>query len=250
MFAEERKGKIVEIIKSGNSAKVSELAKLFNVSEATIRRDLMELEQTGQIVRTHGGAVSSQNTNFEPSFIEKQDKYLKEKEEIAKKAASLVNDNDTITIDSGTTTQFIAKYLKAKGVTVVTNSVNLADELSRRDDMEVIVTGGVIRTKTKAMVGPVAEAALKHFRVDKLFLGCNGVSIKAGVTTPNIVEASTKRAMIEGAKEVYLVVDSSKFDEVSFSLICPASKIDYIVTDKLPNDYEKYKHLGIEFILV
>ncbi|MCX7694378.1 MAG: DeoR/GlpR family DNA-binding transcription regulator [Caloramator sp.] len=250
MFAEERKAKILEMINSGNSVRVSELSKLFNVSEATIRRDLIELEQAGCIVRTHGGAVSNTSTNFEPSFKEKQDKFLKEKEQIAKKAASLIEDGDTVTIDSGTTTQFISKYINAKAVTVVTNSVNLADELSDREDIEVIVTGGLLRTKTKAMVGPVAEETLKKLKVDKLFLGANGVSIKSGVTTPNIVEANTKRVMIEGAKEVYLLIDSSKFDEVNFSLICPVSKIDYIITDKLPKDYEKYQHLGIKFILI
>ncbi|MBZ4663455.1 MAG: transcriptional regulator, DeoR family [Caloramator sp.] len=250
MFAEERKAKILEMINSGNSVRVSELSRLFNVSEATIRRDLIELEQAGCIVRTHGGAVSNTSTNFEPSFKEKQDKFLKEKEQIAKKAASLIEDGDTVTIDSGTTTQFISKYLNAKGVTVVTNSVNLADELSDREDVEVIVTGGLLRTKTKAMVGPVAEETLKKLKVDKLFLGANGISIKSGVTTPNIVEANTKRVMIEGAKEVFLLIDSSKFDEVNFSLICPVSKIDYIVTDKLPKDYEKYEHLGIKFILI
>lgn len=249
MFAEERKSKILEIIKSDNSVRVSELSKLFNVSEATIRRDLIELEQAGCIVRTHGGAVSRNSTNFEPSFKEKQDKFLKGKEQIAKKAASLIEDGDTVTIDSGTTTQFISRYITAKGVTVVTNSVNLADELSDREDIEVIVTGGILRSKTKAMVGPLAEEILKQLKVDKLFLGANGVSIKSGVTTPNIVEASTKRAMIEGAKEVYLVVDSSKFDEVNFSLICNVSRIDYIITDKLPKDYEKYEHLGVKFIL-
>lgn len=100
------------------------------------------------------------------------------------------------------------------------------------------------------MVGPVAEETLKQFRVDKLFLGANGVGIKSGVTTPNNIEANTKRAMIDGAKEVYLLIDSSKFGEVNFSVICSVSKINYIITDKLPDDYQRYRQLGVEFILV
>ncbi|KRQ86158.1 HTH-type transcriptional repressor GlcR [Caloramator mitchellensis] len=249
MFAEERKNKIAEMIKSGQSVKVSELAKTFNVSESTIRRDLNELETMGTIIRTHGGAVNTLNTNFEPSFIEKQDKYLFEKDYIGKIAAKLIKDGDTIILDAGTTTQYIARYITAKNITIITNSVNLASELSNRDDIEVIVTGGTIRPKTKAMVGFVAENTLRQFRVDKAFIGANGVSIKYGVTTPNSQEANVKKAMIENAKEVCLVVDNSKFNEVTFSLICPVSRINYIVTNQIEDDEKnKLSRLGVEVI--
>lgn len=249
MFAEERKNKIIELIKSGQSVKVSELAKMFNVSESTIRRDLNELETMGAIVRTHGGAVNSFHTNFEPSFIEKQDKYLCEKDYIGKIAARLINDGDTIILDAGTTTQYIARYITAKNVTIITNSVNLANDLSSREDIEVIITGGIIRPKTKAMVGFIAEDTLRQFRVDKAFIGANGVSIKFGVTTPNSMEANVKRAMMENAKEVYLCVDSSKFNEVTFSLICPVSRVNYIITNNMEDEEKvKYKKLGVEVI--
>lgn len=249
MFAEERKNKIAEMIKSGQSVKVSDLAKMFKVSESTIRRDLNELETMGAIIRTHGGAVNSINTNFEPSFIEKQDRYLFEKDYIGKVAAKLIKDGDTIILDAGTTTQYIARYITAKNVTIITNSVNLASELSNRDDIEVIVTGGIIRPKTKAMVGFIAENTLRQFRVDKAFVGANGVSIKYGVTTPSSMEASVKRAMMENAKEVFLAVDSSKFDEVTFSLICPVSRLNYIITNQIDDEERiKFKKLGVEVI--
>lgn len=248
MFAEERKIKIEQMVKDDQSVKVSDLAKLFNVSETTIRRDLDELEASGQIIRTHGGALSGPNTSFELSFIEKQDKFLVEKEYIGKLAASLINDGDTVILDSGTTTQYIAKYISARDTTILTNSVNLVDELANKKDTEVLVTGGTIRTITHAMVGPIAENMMKQFKADKLFLGANGVSLSSGVTTPNYIEASIKRAMVESAKKIYLTIDSSKFDEISFSLICPVSKINYIITDKLPKDFVKYTQLGVEFI--
>lgn len=248
MFAEERKIKIEQMVKDGQSVRVSDLSKVFNVSETTIRRDLNELEASGQLIRTYGGALSGDNTGFEPSFTEKQDKFLAEKEYIGKLAASLINDGDTVILDSGTTTQYIARYITARETTILTNSVNLVDELSNKDETEVLVTGGSIRKNTKAMVGPVAENMMRQFKADKLFLGANGVSLSSGVTTPNYIEASIKRAMVESAKEIYLTVDSSKFDEISFSLICPVSKINYIITDKLPKDFVKYTHLGVEFI--
>ncbi|OPJ56816.1 DeoR/GlpR family DNA-binding transcription regulator [Alkalithermobacter paradoxus] len=250
MFAEERKSHIAQMIKNGQSVRVNELAQLFDVSESTIRRDLKELESSGEIVRTHGGAVSNANTNFEPSFSEKQDKHLYEKENIGKAAATLIEDGDTIILDSGTTTQYVAKYITAKNITIITNSVNLANELSNRNDIEVIVTGGMIRNTTKSMVGPVAENTLKHFVVDKAFIGANGVSQKFGITTPNMLEASVKKSMIENSKTTYLLVDSSKINEESFSFIAPVSKIDYIVTDEKisSEDIAMYENFGVKII--
>jgi len=249
MFAEERKSKIAQMIKSGQSVKVSELAKLFGVSESTIRRDLAELETLGVIKRTHGGAVNNFLTSFEPSFAEKEDKFAKEKEYIGKLAASFIHDGDTIILDSGTTTQYIARNINAKNITIITNSVNIAYELSNNDNLEVIVTGGVIRTKTKALVGDITQSILRQFRVDKAFVAANGVSIEFGVTTPSHVEAAIKRAMIENAKEVFLVADSSKFGQVTFSLICPVQRFDYIITDKMDEEQKsEYEKLGVKVI--
>jgi len=230
MFAEERKSKIAQMIKEGKSVKVNELAKLFGVSESTIRRDLNELESLGIVKRTHGGAVNNFATTFELSFAEKEDRFAKEKEYIGKLAAKYIEDGDTIILDSGTTTQYIARNIKAKNVIVITNSVNIANELSNREDIEVIVTGGVIRSKTKALVGDITQSTLKQFRCDKAFIAANGVSIEFGVTTPTHLEAAVKRTMIENAKEVFLVADSSKFGQVTFALICPVDRLNYIIT--------------------
>lgn len=143
MFAEERQQKILELLEKNSSTKVKELARMFDVSESTIRRDLQDMEEKGLLKRTHGGAVRIKKMIFEPTFKEKEDKSQKEKLIIAKTAASLIEDNDTIILDSGTTTLGIARCLEAKDITVITNSIDIASELSERDDIELVITGGL-----------------------------------------------------------------------------------------------------------
>src|SRR5690554_3221624 len=189
MFAEERRLKIAEMINRGDSVKVAPLAKEFNVSESTIRRDLNQLEKFGLIMRTHGGAVSTEINKLEATFVEKQDKYSEEKETIGKIAAQQIKDGDTVILDSGTTTWYLSKFINAKNITIITNSIALANELSNREDIQLINTGGIIRSNTKAQVGSITEKAIRQFRVDKAFLGANGISLKSGITTPTLQEA-------------------------------------------------------------
>jgi len=250
MFSEERQIKISVLLKEKSSIKVSELSNIFNVSESTIRRDLREMEEKGLLTRTHGGAVNTEKTNFELSFKEKEDKKHAEKLYIGKIAAALIEDGDTIILDSGTTTLQIARYIKAKNITVITNSIDIASELSVRKDIELIVTGGALRVTTRAMVGPITEGVLKSFKVDKAFIGANGISIEEGITTPNIMEAYIKKEMMKAASKVILAADSSKFNQVSFSVICPARAVDLIITSSDLNEdvIEQYKEIGVEII--
>ena len=251
MFAEERRLKIAEMINRGDSVKVAQLSREFGVSESTIRRDLNELEKFGLITRTHGGAVSTQINKLEATFNEKQDKYLEEKQKIGKIAAQQIQDGDTIIIDSGTTTWHIAKYIEAKNITIITNSIALANELSNREDIQLINTGGIIRSNTKAQVGSIAEKTIRQFRVDKTFIGANGVSLKSGITTPTLQEAEVKQAMIDVANKVYLLVDESKFEQVYFSWICDMEDMDYIITNReRPEDeMAQYKNLGVNILV-
>lgn len=250
MFAEERRIKIAEIINSGNSVKVSQLADKFNVSESTIRRDLNELEDIGVILRTHGGAVATGINKLEASFTEKQDKYLDEKEKIARIAAEEIEDGDTVILDSGTTTLFIPKFIEAKNITIITNSIALTNELSNREDIQIINTGGIVRSNTKAQIGSITESVIKQFRVNKTFLGANGVSLKSGITTPTLEEATVKQAMINVADKVYLLVDESKFEQIYFSWICDFNRIDYLITNReRPVDEMKYyKAIGVKLL--
>jgi DeoR family fructose operon transcriptional repressor len=230
MFAEERQGKIEEILTNKESIKVSEIAEIFNVSESTIRRDLQEMEEKKLLTRTHGGAVGINRRNFEPSFSEKSVEHSDEKRIIGELAADLIEDGDTLILDSGTTTLEIAKCIRAKNLTVITNSIDIAAELSSRESVEIIVTGGTLRLNTRAMVGSIADGVLSNFKADKAFIGANGISVEDGVTTPNFMEAQTKRAMFNSANKVYVVCDRSKFNEVSFSLISPIRGVTSVIT--------------------
>lgn len=250
MFSQERHMKIVEILQTKTSIKVNELADIFEVSESTIRRDLKEMVESGLIARTHGGAIGITNTIFEPTYKEKTLTKHDDKETIGKLAASMVEDNNTIILDSGTTALEIAKNLTARKITVLTNSIDIAYILSEKEEIEVIVIGGLLRQTTRAMVGVITEKILSYFRVDIAFIGANGISIKDGITTPNMVEAHAKRAMIEVANKVVVVADSTKFNNVCFSVICPLSSISTIITSRDLEDTLKteFESTGIEII--
>jgi Transcriptional regulators of sugar metabolism len=195
MFNEERKKEILSAISDKGNVKVSELSKAYNVSEVTIRKDLQELEEEGLVKRVHGGAVLDHSIKFEPTFSEKADKFINEKSIIGKAAAALIEDGDTIALDAGTTTLQVAKHITARNLTVVTNSLDIAVELAEKQNIEVIVVGGILRLETRALVGPVADMALDNIRVDKAFVGTNGISLNYGLTTPNIIEAQTKNSL-------------------------------------------------------
>lgn len=251
MFAEERYSIIMQMLNERSSIKVSEIAAILNISESTVRRDLQEMEDMHLLMRTHGGAVTVKNrTNFEPSFLDKKDEMMEQKISIAEAASNMIEDGDTIILDSGTTTLEIAKRIKAKNITVLTNSIDIAAELFQKDSIETIVTGGKLRSNTRAMVGHIAESVFRDFRVDKVFIGANGISIEDGVTTPNDVEAQTKRTMVKYANKVIVVADSSKFENVCFSIICSLKDVNTIVTSRdLPEELvNKYSNLGIRII--
>lgn len=250
MFAEERQLEIVSIIEKKGSIKVNELSNYFDVSEATVRRDLQEMEKRKLLKRTHGGALKTDITNFEPSFVQKKDEKRDEKTLIGKCAADMIKDGDTIMLDSGTTTLEIARNITAENITVVTNSIDIAAELSERKNIELILTGGNLRTNTRAMVGRICEEMISNFRVSKAFIGANGISLEQGVTTPNYEEAQCKRSMIKSALKPIIVADSSKFENVCFSLICPIKIVYSIITGgEIPDEnVDSYRRLGIKVI--
>lgn len=248
MFTEERRQLISEMLSKQSRIKVNEISELLNVSESTIRRDLKEMEEMGLLSRTHGGAVSFSVTNFEPSFNEKETSNLEEKYSIGKAAAEMIKDGDTVVIDSGTTTLELARNITAKNISVITNSIDIASVLCQKENVEVILTGGSLRPNTRAMVGQIAENVIKNFRVDKAFIGANGISAEAGLTTPNYTEAQTKKAMIDIANKVIIVIDSSKFNKVNLAVISPVSEITTIITDSAADRkvLAEFEELGIE----
>lgn len=231
MFEEERLHEIGEYVRNKSRASVQELCQLFHVSESTIRRDLKELESRSILKRTHGGAVNFQLVGFEPSYSEKEDKYQDEKRRIAQKAAEFIEDGDSLIIDSGTTTLYLANELaNFKDLTVVTNSIYLIQKLAVLQGINIISTGGMLRTNTMALVGPTAEKSLKQIHVDKAFIGTNGLDIEEGLTTPNLVEASIKQKMIGVADQLFVLADHTKIGCVSFAKFGEISDIDVCIT--------------------
>lgn len=232
LFEEERKQKIADYVQEHERASVQELAQHFQVSESTVRRDLKDLEESKQLRRTHGGAVAIQSDNSEPPFNEKEDRFRSQKEWIAKAAAAKVEEGDTLFLDAGSTTYYLAKELKAfKKLTVVTNSIMAAQELSGSPHIELLLTGGTLRHETLAMVGSVAERTLDMVRVDKVFLAINGLDPENGLTTPAMAEAEMKRRMIRAGKQVLLLADHSKYGKVSFARVAGLEEVDILITD-------------------
>lgn len=229
MFPEERKSEILKLVQEGKPVRVGSLSKRFGISESTVRRDLQEMEESGLIQRTHGGAVSA--SAFELSFQEKEIRFLNEKQCIAREAAKRVKDGDAVLLDSGTTTLELARMLKNKRITVATNSTEVAEIFIDDPQVEVLVLGGTWRKATRSLVGYLTNEMLKQIHFDKVFLAANGVDSEMGITTPNSVEAETKRHMVQSGEEVILLVDHSKIGQKGLYRICGLTEVDLIITD-------------------
>ncbi len=251
MFAEERRMKILDIINSGKAVTVEELSRNMDVSESTVRRDLRYMEDKGLIHRTHGGAMNPLPADYEPTFTEKQEEMTEEKKAIGIRAASLIEDGDTVVIDSGTTTMEIIRNLNVNRAMIITNSPHAAIELQHRQGIEAVLAGGTLRYETLALVGPIADELFRRVKADKAFIGANGISLD-GFMTPNMTEAATKRSMLRSAEKVYVVADSSKFNKSSLMRFADLDEVDGIITDhKLPEDiYNEFSQSGSEIIRV
>lgn len=252
MIAIQRKEKILELIREDGAAKVVNLAKIFKVTEVTIRQDLEKLEKEGLIIRDHGGAhlknISDQVHTF--SLIHQDN--LDKKELIASKCLELIESGDTIILDSGSTTTEVAKKLKGmKNLTVITNALNIALMLGAEQGIEVVVTGGEFKPPTLSLTGQKAADFFKGLHVQKLFLATAGISLKAGLTYPSISDLVVKKAMIEAAETTYLLADSTKIGKSSFASLGALSLIDYIVTDAGIEENQKqiFEHNEIELII-
>lgn len=234
MLAVERRNRILESLKVNQAITVSELCILLEASEATIRRDLTLLETEGKLERTHGGAlVNETRLNTEDLISQKETLLRDEKAYIAHKAFETLVDGDSIILDGGTTTYELAKLIGKSNLklTVISNSTIVFKELNMNPNLDLIIVGGKVRTNTLAAVGPIAQESFKRFNVEKVFLGTNGVSIDAGLTTTDLDEAMIKSSMIQCAKTRILLADHSKFNKVYLNTFASLSMIDMIITD-------------------
>ncbi|MDX2045720.1 MAG: DeoR/GlpR family DNA-binding transcription regulator [Chitinophagaceae bacterium] len=242
MIPNQRKEKILELIKEDGAAKVVDLARIFKVTEVTIRQDLEKLEKEGVIVREHGGAyIKNVETQVRTVSLAHQEN-MDQKELIAQKSIEFIQNGDTIILDSGSTTTEIAKKLKGfKNLTVITNALNVALIIGAQPGIEVVVTGGEFKPPTLSLTGQKAADFFKGLHVQKLFLATAGISLKAGLTYPSISDLVVKKAMIDAAETTYLVADSTKIGKSAFASLGALSLINYIITDS--GIEEKHKQL-------
>lgn len=232
MLANQRRDKIMELLKEDGSAKVADLARIFKVTEVTIRQDLEKLEKSGLIVKAHGGAYLKNVKDQVRNFLLIHQENLDKKATIAEKCLDFIESGDTIILDSGSTTTEIAKKLKGlKHLTVITNALNIALMLGTEPGIEVIVTGGEFKPPTLSLTGQKAADFFQNLNVQKLFLATAGISLKSGLTYPSISDLVVKRAMIDAADITYLVADSTKMGKSALASLGALSLIDYIVTD-------------------
>ena len=233
---------ILRELRQAGSISVEDLRDKLNVSLATVRRDLQELEHRGLLRRTHGGAIPIEPMIYEAfrhdrSFQDQVDRFAEEKRRIAMAAADLISPGDTIALTAGTTTTEVARNLHAiGGITVVTNTVNVAMELCKRKDVHVFVTGGHLRGDWFSLVGLEAVANMSKVYVDLLFIGVNGLDAQKGLTCINGDEAEINRSMVQQAKRKIAVTDHSKLGVVTRWVICPTESIEMLITDSGATD--------------
>ncbi len=235
MLAEQRLRAILQQVSQRQTVSVADLCQLTGASEATIRRDLNALARQGKLVKIHGGATSLEEEEFlarEPDLATKQ-RYAREKERIARYAASLVGDDDVVYLDTGTTVLHMAEYLKGSSALFVTSSIEFAARLTEHN-LHIYVLGGTLKPGTVDIVGAEALGALRRYNFTKVFLGTSGISVSQGFTTPDPEAAALKFLAASKAQTVYMLADSSKFGRVTAATILPLDGAR-IITDKLPD---------------
>jgi len=243
VLARQRQELIAHAVEEQGGIRVSELVAELHVSDMTIRRDIETLARKGIVRKVHGGATRADRSADEPTFTVKSEMHPVQKSEIARTTAALISPGSSVAISAGTTAYAVAGELRAiQRLTVVTNSPRVADLLFDPEDRDglVVLTGGV-RTPSDALVGPVANEMLSTVHVDTLILGVHGIDVRAGLTTPNLQEAQTNRALIRSAKRVVVVADHSKWGVIGLSTIATLDKVDTLVTDAELDEHARHE---------
>lgn len=247
MMRMERRNWLEKEIKNKKRIDVENISKKLKVSSMTIRRDLVDLENDGKLIRTHGGAVSLDSLTGEIPYSSKKIKNNNEKKDIALKALSLIDKNSTIILDSGTTTLEIAKLIKSReDLTIVTNDIKIGNELIDSSP-RVILTGGELQPGIGALYGSITQNMLTSINADIFFLGAHALDISNGVSAPTFEKAMIKQLMKSAAERTWLLADYSKFNTRAFVNVCDLSEIEGVITDQkldtqTKEEYEKVIH--------
>jgi len=234
-----RRQRILELLEKNAKVKVAELSQIFSISNVTIRNDLAELEDAGLLERIHGGAIRSHKAYYSMSLKERMKTNEDEKRRIAVKVASMVSAGDTLMMDSGTTTLFIARELKnTKDLTIVTNSLAIAEEIGYRDNIHFILVGGSLDLRYQFTYGDDAAQQLKRYKADLMVVSADGVSAEDGITTRHHNEAEVSRQMLLRANKAIAAVDFTKVGRGSFAFLGDVDCLDVLVTDEKANQEE------------
>ncbi|WP_243291591.1 DeoR/GlpR family DNA-binding transcription regulator [Bacillus sp. FJAT-47783] len=244
MLVQQRYDRILEILEEVHSVRVSELVEEFGVSVETVRRDLEYLESIGKLKRVHGGAILEIDNSKEETFTKRETLNIEKKKEIGEIATRFVKENMVIAMDVSTTNTEFAKALKKKfkSLTIITNSLPIAYELSEMPQYTIILIGGMLRNQELCVVGEMAEKFLEPFHIDRLFLSMSGISLYAGLTDYGVGEWNIKKKMLAQANSCYVLADSTKFDAVSMLKVCSFDQINGIITDSGLSEKIKQKY--------
>ena len=244
ILPEERRERIIEILKTKDYAEIPYLSETFNVSEMTIRRDIDKLEKDDRVIKVYGGVrlkVLSEREWESPIEIRKSTNSLA-KQMISREALKLINDGDVIAFDASTTALELSRMLKfERKVTVVTNNLNIAIELAEDPEIPIILLGGFIRRTSLSVIGSGMNKYLESINIDKAFISCKSFNFTDGVTDFLMDEGEAKQAIIKRSNEVFLLADTSKINTIAFFKICDSKQIDYVITDNLISHTQEQK---------
>ena len=252
VFAQERKRMILQLLEKNERISVQELCEYLGVSSSSIRNYLRQMDNEGLLERTHGGALLRPKTSYELNSIQKKINNHEEKTAIAKAAAELIENGDTVVLDTGTTTFELARQLKnKKGITVVVNDIEIARCLEEFEGVNVLLLGGMVRKNFHCTVGTSVINTLSRLNVDKAFIATNALSFEKGLTTPDINQSEVKKAMIGIASAVILLCDCSKIGKESFVQFAELSDISKLITDSNISKYDldEFKKNHIEVVV-
>lgn len=232
MLQRERQDEIMKQLHEFKTVKISELSKELNVTRETIRKDLYEMEEKGLVRKVHGGAILNK-ANLETSYMNRKSTNEAEKRSIAKRASAFVENGDTIYIDYGTTALlFTREILSKKELTIITNSLPIANEVIDYSDFEVIIIGGHVRKNEKSLFGPIAYRGISRLFVDKGFFGIGGIDIHAGYTNVHMGESEVSRLMMKNSQKNVVMADYSKFNTVAMNQVASIEEVDVLITDE------------------
>ena len=251
MLTYERRRFVLELLKKEGKVEVNKLAQQLNVSPMTIRRDLDALSEQGLAFRTRGGAISP-NINYELPLEEKMVSRVEVKSRIGERAAALIEENESILLDAGTTCLALARRVQSMHLTVITSDVRIAFELYRSPTIKLIVLGGIVQANVGAITGSYTEEMIESLTVDKAFIGTSAVDNGLFLSTPTLEKASLKRKFIKNANSAILLADSSKFGRSSLFKICHLEQLDLVITDDRLDDFfiQEMEAVGVNYDLV